>query len=67
MEREKGFEPSTFCLEGRRSTPELLPHKSLYQLNMASYHCLEILRYQNARLTLGADDERNTNYSWRYR
>jgi hypothetical protein len=21
-----GFEPTTFCLEGRRSTPELHPH-----------------------------------------
>ena len=25
MEREKGIEPSTTCLEGRRSTTELLP------------------------------------------
>lgn len=25
MEREKGIEPSTSCLEGRRSTTELLP------------------------------------------
>ena len=27
LERAKGFEPSTFCLEGRSSTTELHPHK----------------------------------------
>lgn len=27
MEREMGFEPTASCLEGRRSTPELLPHR----------------------------------------
>ncbi len=27
MEREMGFEPTTSCLEGRRSTTELLPRE----------------------------------------
>ena len=28
MEREKGFEPSTFCMASRCSTVELLPHQT---------------------------------------
>jgi hypothetical protein len=29
LERETGFEPATFCLEGRHSTAELLPHDAV--------------------------------------
>ncbi len=38
VERETGFEPATACLEGRNSTPELLPRIYLCQARPVEHH-----------------------------
>ncbi len=62
MERTMGFEPTTFCLEGRSSTPELRPHPTTKSwtghVPITYPECLEEARiFNRSRMprTLGLD------------
>ena len=49
VEREMGFEPTTLCLEGRCSTPELLPPGVIHSSDAAARgQCERIALADNA-------------------